>query len=805
MERIRRAFVCALVLLAGLALVPASGAEDRGAGQVVSGQVKDSSGGVIVGALVTLSGGGGVRSRDATTDAKGAYRIEGVGPGTYLLTAYKDRFAAASQEVKVVSAPAAVDFTLSPAGYAEEVTVSFTGEHARTALKTDAAEHDIPLTVKSYTGSFVRAIDTKAVSELYTYMNGVNRAGNGAYDTTIRGYSGGEPNSISTDGMPGLPARLTSPNISNVERIELLKGPASVLYGRASPGGLLNIITKRPQATPMREVEVRGATFAAGDSSLGDDNSYRINTDFTGPLGASKKVLYRLVFSYDNVRSFRTDVKSDDLFIVPSVSFNFGEGTLLTLDGEYRRVNTVPDNGLIAPLNDIDFIAARTVHYQEPGDSENETGWSANARLSRQFSPRTALSVTWRSVVHEDERKAFENVTITRDNKSVTRRDRDQLNHRQYHYLDTYLTQTARTGSVSHSFLFGLNGGYELRDFDRLRFNAQGFAIDLYNPVYGRFQRPATPSPGFHQNYHLYDYAGYVQDRLDIGSQWKALVSARYTGAQSHFKELRLVQPSRERTLGAFLPMLGLVYQPDPRWSLYGSYANSYDPQNVTAVDAQGNNNFDPERGRQFEGGVKSVLWGGRAEATAATFFINKKNVLLSVGPGISQQIGANRSRGFEFDLRLKPLVNWQMILGYAYTDARVTKDVNPIVVGAPLINTAKNAFNGWMRYDVTSGAARGLGFGLGVIYRGVRPGTLPAQVVVTGTPTPGAPLAQRALLLPAYFRTDAGLYFTKNRYEATLRINNVFDEHYYENAFNVVSIIPGNPRELTFSTRVRF
>ncbi len=804
MERLRQGVSSASAVLLALALAAGAGAQDK-AGQVVSGQVKDSSGGVIVGALVTLSGSAGQRSRDATTDSKGTYRIEGVAPGSYLVTAYKERFATVTQEVRAAAGPVTVDLVLSPAGYAEEITVSFTGEHAQTALKTDAAEHDVPLTVKSYTSSFVRAIDTKAVSELFTYMNGVNRAGNGAYDTTIRGYSGGEPNSISTDGMPGLPARLTAPNISNVERIELLKGPASVLYGRAQPGGLVNILTKRPQATPLREVELRGASFAAPDASLGDHDSYRINTDFTGPIGAGKKVLYRLVVSYDNVHSYRTDVKNDDLFIVPSLSFNFGEGTLLTLDGEYRRVNTVPDNGLIAPLNDIDFIAERTVHYQEPGDSEDETGWSGNAKLSRQFSPRTVLTVNWRSVIHEDERKAFENVTITRDNKSVTRRDRDQLNHRQYHYLDTYLSHAARTGTVAHSFLFGLNGGYELRDFDRLRFNAQGFAIDLYHPVYGLYERPATPSPGFHQNYHLYDYAAYVQDRIDVGTHWKALVSARYSGAESHFKERRLVQPERNRTLGAFLPMLGLVYQPDARWSLYASYANSYDPQNVTAVDAQGNNNFDPERGRQFETGVKAVLWNGRAEATAAGFFIKKKNVLLSVGPGISEQIGANRSRGVELDVRLKPLDNWQMIFGYAYTDARVTDDVNPIVVGAPLINTPKNAANGWMRYDVKSGGAKGLGFGLGLIYRGVRPGTLPAQVIGNSTPTPGAPLAQRALLLPGYFRTDAGIYFTKSRYEATLRMNNVFDETYYENAFNVVSIIPGNPRELTLSTRVRF
>jgi iron complex outermembrane receptor protein len=803
MTRSGRAVSCLAAFAALLASGSAAVAADR-ATTAVSGQVKDSTGAVVAGALVTIKGSGTSFTKDASTDARGGYTIDGVPPGAYLATAFQGGFVPVTQELQVGSAPATLDFTLSIAGFSEEVTVSFTSEHAYTALKADAPARDIPLTVKSYTGAFIKAIDTKQVAELYTYMNGVNRSGNGAYDSTIRGFSAGEPNAIQMDGLPGLPARQNSPNVANVDRIEVLKGPASVLYGRAQPGGLINIITKRPQATPLRELELRGGTFFGTGPGFGDENSFRFDADLTGPVGGNQKVLYRLVASYDKVSSFRTDVDNEDVFVVPALTFSLSPGTVLTVDGEYRRIDNTLDQGLVAPQNDIDFIAPINTHYQEPGDFEEESGWSVNARFAKQFTSGSTWNATLRSVFHDDQRRGFENFRPENDNRRLRRRDRDQRNKREYHYIDTYFGKTVRTGAVAHNVLVGLNGGYELRDFDRLRFNDTGFFIDLYDPVYGQ-QPPATPNAGFHQRFELYDYAGYLQDRLDIGSHWKALASVRYSGLDSNFEELRLANPDRERTLGAFTPTVGLVYQPDTRWSLYGSFSKSYDPQNVTAVDAEGNNDFDPEEGRQIEAGVKAELVGGRVDATAAVYHIEKKNVLVTVGTGISDQIGAQRAKGFELDLRLRPLDNWQMILGYAYTDAVVTDDVNTLVIGAPLVNQAKNGFNVWSRYDVTRGAAKGLGFGVGLIYRGERPGSLPAAVIRTGTPTPGTPVAQAALLLPSYFRADAGVYFARSRYELTLRVNNVFDRTYYESAFNLVLITPGNPREATLSMRVRF
>lgn len=180
-----------------------------------------------------------------------------------------------------------------------------------------------------------------------------------------------------------------------------------------------------------------------------------------------------------------------------------------------------------------------------------------------------------------------------------------------------------------------------------------------------------------------------------------------------------------------------------------------------------------------------------------------KQNVLVTLTSGASEQNGEERSRGLEADVRIQPVANLQAILGYTYTDAIVTEDLDPLRRGAQLINSARHAFNAWARYDLAAGPARGLGFGLGVIARGYRPGSFPNQVVRTGEPVPGQPVAQRVVDLPGYFRVDTSLYYVKSRYELTLKVNNLLDELYYESAFNLLQVRPGRPREIAMSLRV--
>lgn len=239
-----------------LALAPAARAQRQDA--EIPGVVRDSTGEVIAGATVTLRQAGGAFVASMTTDARGRYTFPRIAAGGYTLLIHKDGFAAVDEELRVEGGPTTRDVALPVAGFSEEVTVSFTGEQAGTALKIEAPVRDIPLSVKSYTSSFIKALDVKEAGDLYTYMNGINRTGGGVSDASIRGFtSGSDPFNFQTNGLPGFTVRRASPNLASVERIEVLKGPAAVLYGRVAPGGLVNFVTKRPLYQPQYLLDLR--------------------------------------------------------------------------------------------------------------------------------------------------------------------------------------------------------------------------------------------------------------------------------------------------------------------------------------------------------------------------------------------------------------------------------------------------------------------------------------------------------------------------------------------------------------------
>jgi iron complex outermembrane receptor protein len=652
---------------------------------------------------------------------------------------------------------------------------------------------DIPLSVQSYTSSFMKAIETATVADLYSYIVGVSRAGGSGLDFTIRGFTAG-PNgraNILYNGLPGLAARFGSPLTENVERIEVLKGPSSVLYGQVQPGGSINIITKKPQAERAAILDVRGGSYFGQGVGFGDDKTYHLATDLTGPVDAKRTLLYRLVAAYHEDQSFRDFVDNSQWYVVPSFSWLGWQGGVMTVELEYRRTRASVDNGLVAPNNDIRLVAPITVRYQEPGDWLHEDGKTATLFVKKSFANGVNWNLSWRSVFHDDDTKTY--FSLSSALTTLTRRDNRIANSRRYHFLDTTVHKAIRTGPVRHGLLFGLNGGYELLDTDRRQFvSSPSLAVDLYHPIYGAPGLP--PRPDVHTRLISHDYAAYVSDQLDFSPKWKGLVGLRQDRQDSTQRELRINPASlSQKTSDALLPLVGLVFQPDRVWSLYGSFSNSFQPPLLTAVDAKGENSFDPERGRQLEVGAKTELRNGRGDVTLALYQIKKDNVLNTVAPGISAQIGQQTSRGGELSVRLQPLANWQFIGGYAYTDSFVSKSVDPKQVGAAPVNTARHAANLWTRYDLTSGRLRRLGFGLGLVYSSDRAGSLPAST----SPVP-------ILRLPGYFRVDGGLYYVGARYEVTLRVVNLFDELYYESAFNPVQIQPGAPRSTTLSLRVR-
>ena len=735
------------------------------------------------------------------------------------------------------------------------VTGKFTDPGTKSAMKMDLAVLDTPFTVASYSEAFVESLETTNVADLYNYMTGVKKAGNTGYDITLRGFkSGGDDrNAIMVDGLPGLTGRFGSPPTIGVERVEIVKGPMSMLYGAIQPGGFVNMISKKPQSSASTEIQLRGSTFWGGGRDLFDKNSGNVALDSTGAFDDDGSFLYRIVGEYSDRKGFRDFSGSRGPYVAPSLTFNIGDATSLTVLGEYRRTNEAFDTQLVAPRNDIDLLAPITTRYQEKDDFRIEKGLAGTALFRHEFSNDVTFNLGYRHVDYDSNQKEFSVVAASglgaREMTTpaavaaaggqfrVERRARHLQTSRTYDYADANLTAEFETGPIEHKLLGGINGGKDLVNENRLKFfnsNTRSpttglctrpagntntptcLDIDAYNPIYGAVPAfdslPAT-NPALNNQaggltnrfVRSSNYGLYISDLITLSDQFKVFAGARNFSETQKIEADRRFSPgviAKKKAKKSLLPSAGILFQPTDQITLYTSYSESFVPIDATARDITGANPFDPVEGTQYEAGIKTEnLLDGALNVTLSLFHIKQKGVLNTFSGGTcpatigtcSEQVGEARSKGLELEANITPIDRWQIIAGYALIDAEITKSLNAFQEGAKLANTAKHSGNLWTRYDWENG----FGLGLGVTYTGKRAGRLPP-----------AATDLNVLTLGAYTLVDLGLYYTLNdNLSFNLKAGNIFDEKYLESAGFTpqIQLAPGAPRNLTLSARYKF
>lgn len=735
------------------------------------------------------------------------------------------------------------------------VTGKFIDPGTGSAMKMDISVLDTPFTTASYSETFVESLETTSVSDLYNYMTGVKKAGNTGYDITLRGFkSGGDDrNAIMVDGLPGLTGRFGSPPTIGVERVEIVKGPMSMLYGAIQPGGFVNMISKKPQADAATEIQVRGSTFWGAGRDLFDRNSGNIAVDSTGTLAGDGTLLYRIVGEYNDRKGFRDQTFSKGPYIAPSLTWKIGEDTNLTLLGEYRRTREAFDTQLVAPRNDLSLLAAITTRYQEPTDFRIEEGLAGTVLFNHDFGGGFKLNLGYRHVDYDSDQREFSVVAASGQGARemttsaaiaaaggqfrVERRARHLQTHRTYDYGDINLSANFETGSLEHKLLVGVNGGRDLVNENRLKFfntNTRNATtglcraptgvtatptcldIDAYNPVYGQvpsFDSLPAINPALtgqasgltNRFVKSSNHGFYLSDLVTIAEPLKVFFGAR------NFSETQDIEADRRNAPGviatkkakkSFLPSGGILVQPTKDLTIYASYSESFVPVDATARDITGANPFAPVEGIQYEAGIKAEdLLGGKLNATFALFHITQKGILNTFTGGTcpatvgtcSEQVGEARSKGVEIEANLTPFDGMQVIAGYAYIDASITKSLNAYQVGAKLANTAAHSANLWARYDWKNG----FGLGLGVTYTGKRAGRLPASATDLNV-----------LELPAYTVVDVGVYYTLNEHVSfNLKAGNIFNKRYLESAGFTpqIQLAPGAPRNVALSARFKF
>jgi iron complex outermembrane recepter protein len=715
------------------------------------------------------------------------YFVLGIALSTVWLAASPLTRAASPAQPAADAAPATADQAQDAP--LEEITVSsrFIETSGRSALKMDVPVRDVPFTMTDYSQAFMKAVDTSKVTDLYGYMSGVQRAGVSGYDISIRGFtmSSTDPNSVLVDGLPGLAARVSSPETADLERVEVVKGPSSVLYGRAQPGGFLNLITKKPQAKPQTSVEVRASTFDGDGIAFGDKLGYLGSVDSTGPINEQGSFLYRGIVQFEKSQSFRDFVHGNSLLLAPSLTWNYLPGSSATLLLEYRHSKGRYDQGLVAPNLDYTRIARDTTRYQEPTDSQEETGETGTLIVHHEFSQQVSWNTSVRSVNANDHSIGFDSDAILGNFVTLRRRDRNQNNFHHYNYLDTSLTSKFDTGPIGHQLLTGATVGRTIEDYNRLRFfTTPALNISIYNPVYGDVA-PAVEPPQSHSWASVMSYGAYANDLVTLSEHWKVVAGVRYDREDEANRELRLPTPvgTKKATFSNTYPMGGLMFQPTQQWTVYASYSTSYVPPPAGVQPFDPTVTLKAQTADQKEAGVKYEAADGKANATLSVFDIQENNVIQVVGTtGLYEQVGKQRGRGVETELNVRPTDKWQLDGNYSFIDAKITDDVVANRIGSPTQNSARHSASLLSRFSF-SGALQDFGASVGAVYRSQRRGTLPTAT------------QSRALVLPGYTVVDTSLYYMHGTFSASLKMANVLDKRYYQSAFADIRIQPGEPR----------
>ncbi len=659
--------------------------------------------------------------------------------------------------------------------------------NATSVIGTDTPIIETPFSVQVIPEDLIRDRQSKDIKDALSNVSGVN------YNGDVQSRSGG---TFSIRGFSGVPTLRdgfrqfgtgegqTQPasEIANLERVEVLKGPASILYGAIEPGGLINLVSKKPLSTPFYKVEVQGGTR----------NLISPRFDVSGPLTADGKVLYRVNGLYQTINSVRNLTQPDQKsFIAPTIAWKVGDKTNLSVSAEYLDSNRPADFGLPAVGTSVANISRDRI-ITEPTDRVNNQSLNVGYALDHQFNDNWKIRNAFR---YASNQYGFNVVALPLSfdpaTNTVNRFFATQDARTDDYTVQTNVTGEFATGDVKHKLLIGAD--YVRRE-SRL-FSSLGApnTLDLFNPVFGAVKPSKADLPGFGgDSTNGNSFGFFVQDQVEVVKNLKLLAGVRYDTLSQTTTNIPgvAIQPgSTSITASALTPRLGLLYQFNKGLSAYGSYSQSFLPNSGTTATGAA---LQPQRGKGYEVGVKSDLIDGKLFATLAYFDISKQNVRLTdpTNPLFSITSGEQNSRGIEFDITGEPEPGLKLVASYAYTDAKVAADLDPTLVGKKLFGVPEHAASFWASYEIQQGNLKGLGFGAGLNFKGDRQGDL-----------------ANTFRLGSYLTADAAIFYKKDDWRFALNFKNIGDAKYVESGFGLTESANnfGDPFTVIGSVGVEF
>jgi len=637
------------------------------------------------------------------------------------------------------------------------------------ATRTDTSLHETPQSISVVTREAVEDIGATRLQDALDYAGGVGRANNfggqGLTTFTVRGFTTGE---FYRNGFPINRGYPNMPDANTIERLEVLRGPATTLYGRGDPGGTFNVVSKQPLAE-------RSVTLG---SQLNDQGMKRGTLDASGPLDDDGRFAYRLNVVGEGGDTFRDHVETERYGVTPVLSWQVDEATLITFEGDFMRNNAPLDRGLTR------YPAQTRTASRDTFFGEKDVGKLHNDNNMAQIRFDHDLNADWKlggGIQMLDgslKGDAIEANGLAADGRTLGR----NFNYRKLEWTDRdvqlNVTGHFATGGFDHTLLAGVE--YEDYDYKSIIRRSSGavnaYTIDIFDPVYGQ-ARPALTRTTTNDKENLKTYAAFVQDQVALTERMKLLAGVRFERFEHDYDTFGVGVPFTNSD-NAVTPRLGLTYDLTDTVAIYANTARSFKPN--TGASRLGGG-FKAEEGKSYEVGVKWEALDRQLSVDAALYQIEKQNVLTTdpVDSTFSVAAGEVRSRGLDLNVVGNLTPEWRVMGSYAYVDAEVTKD-NTLRSGTRLLNIPEQTFSLLNVYEFQDGALRGLGLGAGGRYVDQRAGQT----------------ANTAFSMDSYTVFDLLAFYKVNEHvKLNLDVKNVFDKEYEEGAFGNVYAYPGAPR----------
>ncbi len=747
--------------------------------EVFKGKVIDQNRAAIPGARLTVEQDSGLPV-STTTNERGEFSID-IMTGQNRVTIVAEGFSAKIQMINVkpgVTTPLEIMLDVADATAIVTVTdaTGYLTEAVSSAMKTTTPLRDIPQSINVVTKEQIKDQSMQSIADVVTYVPGVtsHQGENNRDQLIFRGNSSSADffvNGVRDDVQ-------YYRDLYNVDRVEVLKGPNSMIFGRGGGGGVVNRVNKEAGFSSFREITAQGGSFG--------------NKRFTGDIdqALSKKFAVRANGLYENSDSFRNFVGLERYGISPTVTWAPTDDTHVTGSYEFFRDRRVADRGIPSfQLRPADTPIE--TYFGDPNNSRVR----ADVHLVSGTIEHTAGRFLLRNrTLFGDYDRFYQNYVpgaVTADKSKVALSSYNNATQRRNLFNQSDVIFDVSTGSIKHNVLAGAEFGRQLTN----NFRNTGFFNNTTTSILAPYDNPTISTPiTFRQsatdaNNHLKTNlaASYIQDQIDISRNLKVVTGLRFDYFDLHFHNNRNGDTLR-RIDRLVSPRAGVIYKPVSELSVYANYGVSYLPSSgdqfssLTVITQQ----VKPEKFSNYELGAKWDI-RPRLALTTALYRQDRTNTRATDpnDPTRIVQTGSQRTNGYEIGVNGVLTNRWNIVGGYAYQDAFITNDTTAAKAGAQVAQVPHHTFSLWNNYRVW----QRLSLGLGLVRR-----------------TDMFAAVDNTVILPGYTRADAAVFYAiGEHWRLQANIQNLFDTRFYVNADNNNNISPGSPRAVRFGLTARF